>query len=98
MKLRDYGEVFGRDWIQQIMQWSKKKVSVGDNIDCVEVVEFINTTETRVGHNLGRVPQGIIPIMKYPHGTDSLSFTRAPEIDKIWVSRSTAGFQGLILY
>ena len=99
MKLRDYGEIFSRDWIQQLLQWSRNKVSVVDNLDCVEVVAYINTTETVIGHSLGRVPRGTIPIMKYPFGTvASLSFTREPTIDKIYLTRSTAGYQGLLIY
>lgn len=98
MKLRDFGVDASREWFQQILEWSKKRVSIDENLD-VQIIEAdIGTSETRIGHALGRVPRGIIPVMKYPYGVQALSFTKEPTIDSIFLSRAVAGRQSLIIY
>lgn len=97
MKLRDYGIDQDREWFQQLLQWSQKKINVDDNWDCVKITPYINTSETRVGHTLGRIPQIIIPVMIYPYGMANLNFTREATIDTIFMTRATAGYQALII-
>lgn len=97
MKLRDFGETQSRDWFMQILQWSQGKITFEDNVDCKIITPYINTTETSVGHALGRIPKIVIPIMQYPHGTQALSFTKDSTIDTIYISRATAGYQALII-
>lgn len=98
MKLRDFGSNAAREWFQQVLEWSKKRVSVDENLDIQIIEADIGTSETRVGHSLGRIPKGIIPIMKYPNGVSSLSFTKESTADSIFLSRASAGKQALIIY
>lgn len=97
MKLRDYGFEQSREWFQQILQWSKKKITFEENIDGIELLTYLTTSETEVGHTLGRIPKTITPVAKFPHGTSGIEFTRAPTIDKLFLSRSSAGYQWLRL-
>lgn len=95
MKLRDFGESRNRDWFQQLLQWSKKRISFSENIDGIELLAYLDTSETEIGHSLGRTPSTITPVAKFPYGTDSISFTKAPTNDKLFLSRATAGYQWL---
>lgn len=98
MKLREFGPEAARDWFQQIFEWSRNKVSFSDNLDLQTLTVSINTTETEVGHSLGRAPQLILIAATYPSiGTVGVSLTRPPEKDKVWLKASTAGSCTLLL-
>ncbi len=97
MKLRDIGDSALREWFNQILEWSRKKITFDDNIDCVFVTANIGTSQTEVGHSLGRTPKYIIEVASYPNGTAGISFTKAPEPSKIFVKRATAGECTLLL-
>lgn len=97
MKLREFGENAYRDWFQQILDWSRKKITFQDNIDCIFLTVAIGTGETEVGHPLGRTPRYIIPVASWPNGIQSISLTREPTNDKIWLTRATSGDQTLLL-
>ncbi len=99
MKLNDLGADAAKQWFQQILEWSRRKITLDDNIDCVTVTAYIGTSETEVGHPLGRAPRYIIPIALYPNGTSGIGFTsKAPTIDKMFLTRTTAGVQTLLLF
>lgn len=97
MKLRDYGESYTREFFQQILQWSRKKISFEDNVDCQILTTYIDTAETKVPHNLGRVPQIIIPVAKFPYGTSTIAFSRENSENTLFLTRGVAGYQTLIL-
>jgi len=96
MKLRDYGIDQTREWFQQILQWSIGKVSL-ENLDIKIITANIGTSETIVGHSLGRIPTIVIPVMKYPFGVVNISFTKSPTIDTLFLSASSAGERALLL-
>lgn len=98
MKLRDFGENAAREWFQQILEWSRKKITFDDNLDAVFITVNIGTAETEVGHPLSRAPRGIIPVARYPNGTAAITLTREPTNEKIYISRSTAGMQTLLIF
>lgn len=91
MKLRDLGETATRDWFQQILDWSRKKITFSDNIDGVFITANVGTGETQVGHPLGRTPQYIFEVAAYPNGTAGISFTKQPDNQSIFIKRSVAG-------
>jgi hypothetical protein len=97
LKLRDLGNKPAIEWFQQILEWSRKKLTFDDNIDCVIITAYIGASETEVGHPLGRTPRYIIPVASYPNGTDGISFTKEPTHEKLFLSRANAGVQTLIL-
>ena len=97
MKLRDFGETAARDWFQQILEWSRKKIAFEDNIDCIFVTANVGTSQTEIGHALGRVPKYILEVASYPNGTAGISFTKAPEVDKIFITRASSGVCTLLL-
>lgn len=98
MRLRDYGETTSRDWLQQLLQWSRNKVSFLDNMDGIFIRQFVNTSETEVGHTLGRTPRFILEVAEYPTGTSGISFTKPATIDKIFLSRASAGDCTLFIF
>lgn len=91
MKLQDFGPDAPRSWFQQILEWSRKKITFEDNLDCVFLKAYIGTSSTEVGHPLGRTPRYIIEVAAYPNGTAGISFTSEPTNQKLFLSRSTAG-------
>lgn len=100
MKLRDFGADAAREWFQQIMEWSRKKITFDDNIDCVFVTANVGLTETAVGHGLGRVPKYILPIGSFQTGATQVRdivLTKAPTDKEIYVSAGGAGKQTLLL-
>lgn len=98
MKLRDIGSEATRDWFAQLLEWSRRKVSIDDNMDCTTVTAYVGTTETEVGHSLGRVPRYVIPVMAYPYGTGEMSFTKEPNNEKLFLSRRVAGTCTLLVF
>lgn len=86
-----------RGWFLQLLT-GLKKLTFDENIDCVKIRVNIGTTETQVGHPLGRTPRYIIEVAAYPDGTAGIQFTRAPTNDKIWLTRTTAGNCTLLLF
>lgn len=103
MKLRDLGENALREWFNQILEWSRKKITIDDNLDCVFVTGYVGTTQTEVGHSLGRVPKYILEVAAFPYGTAGIKFSdgtnavKEPTIDKIFIARATAGQCTLML-
>lgn len=97
MRLRDFGDNPDRTWFQQIMEWSRKKVTFDDNIDCVFITADVGTSNTEVGHSLGRTPKYILEVASYPYGTAGITFTKAPTADKLFISRTSAGKCVLLL-
>ncbi|MFM2117268.1 MAG: hypothetical protein RL316_458 [Bacteroidota bacterium] len=98
MKLRDFGETAIRDWFTQVLEWSRKKITFDDNIDCVFLTANINTTETVLRHNLGRSPKYVLEAAIFPGGTTGgISLTKAPTIDTLYIKKSTAGQSTLLL-
>lgn len=97
MKLRDFGESALRDWFNQVLDWSRKKITFDDNIDCAFITAKVDVTSTEIGHSLGRTPKYIIEVATYPYGTAGISFTRPPEKDKIFIKRNVAGTCCLLL-
>lgn len=97
MKLRDFGPDATRDWFQQILEWSRKKLTIDDNWDCTVLSTYLGTSETVIDHTLGRVPRYIWEVASYPNGTAGISFTQAPTNGKLYLKRSSAGQCTLIL-
>jgi len=97
MNLVDYGENAPRSWFQQVLQWSRKKITFDDNIDCQILTVNIGVAETEVGHSLGRVPRYVIPVASYPNGTAEINFTKPSDLNRLFLKRSTAGVCTLIL-
>lgn len=97
MILRDVGAAAAKEWFEQILQWSRKKITLDDNLDCVFVTAYIATTETEIGHPLGRTPRYIIEVAAYPNGTAGISFSRESKIDKVYLKRATAGTCTLLM-
>ena len=97
MKLRDIGREAAREWFEQILEWSRKRITFEDNLDCAFITFEVQTTETEVPHSLGRAPKYIMEVAAYPYGTAGISFTRPSENDKIYIKRATAGKCTLLL-
>jgi hypothetical protein len=97
MKLMDYGENAAKNWFQQILEWSRKKITIEDNIDGIFVTTYLGTAETVIDHTLGRVPRYILEIASYPNGTSGINFTQAPTDTKLFLKRNNAGSCVLLL-
>lgn len=97
MKIRDLGENAAREWFLQILEWSRKKITFEENIDCIFVTKQILTTETEIPHGLGRAPKYVIEVAQFPNGTAGIKFTKAPTKDRIYLTRATAGTCTLLL-
>ena len=100
MKLRDFGVDAAREWYQQLLEWSRKKVTLEDNVDCVFVTATIGTSETAIGHTLGRIPKYVIPVGSWVSGATivrAITLTKAPTVDQVYVSSASAGKQTLLL-
>lgn len=91
MKLRDFGKDAARDWFQQLLEWSRKRVSFEDNIDGIFLTVNIDSAETEIGHSLGRTPRYVFEVASYPNGTAGISFTKEPTNQKLYLKRSVAG-------
>ena len=98
MKIRDVGPSPTREDTQQLVDWSRNKVSFTENLDCKLITIRIGLTETEVGHSLGRAPKYVIELAAYPGGTAGISHTRAPEVDKLWLTRSVDGETTLLIF
>lgn len=97
MKLIDFGSDAPRTWFQQILEWSRKKITFDDNVDCQILTVNIGTSETEVGHSLGRAPRYIIEVASYPNGTAGINFTKESDNKRVFLKRNTAGMCTLIL-
>lgn len=97
MKLRDYGQDAPSSWFQQLLEWSRKKITLEDNVDCIFVTASIATTETVVGHQLGRVPKYIIEVTSWPNSAKGIELTKAPTSEKLFITRTTSGETTLLL-
>lgn len=98
MKLLDYGDQQSRSWFQQILEWSRGKVSFEENLDCVIINVNIATSETVVDHPLGRVPKGIIPVLRWPNNISELSWTREPTDTRLFLSQRVSGPMTLLIF
>ncbi len=101
MKLQEYGKVADRNldsFLKQILDWSKQKVSIQDNLDVRFVTAYIGTTETEVKHTLGRIPAFVIPVAAYPNGTSTIDFAKASTIEAMYLKRGTAGTCSLLIF
>jgi hypothetical protein len=97
MKLQGFGVTATFEWFQQILSWSRNKISFQDNMDGKFITANVGTSETQVGHTLGRVPQYIFEVAAFPNGTAGITYTRASTIDKIYIKRNVAGSCTLFL-
>ena len=91
MRLRDFGQEAAREWFQQVLEWSRKKITFDDNMDGVFLRTYLNTTETVVSHPLGRAPRYIFEVASYPTGTAGINFTREPTNGTLFIRRDVAG-------
>lgn len=98
MKLIDYGEKESRSWFQQVLEWSRKKITFEDNLDCVTLSAYVGTSETIVDHALGRTPKGIIPVLAYPNNISELSWTREPSAQRLYIKQRVAGNMTLLIF
>ena len=98
MKPFDFsGEVPSRSWFRQIQEILTRGISLDDNLDAVIATGYVGTVETEIGHALGRVPRVVIPVGVFPYGTTTITFTRAPEAGKLWLSGGVAGVRAFLL-
>jgi hypothetical protein len=97
MRLRDFGLEAPREWFQQILEWSRKKITFEDNIDCLFIKANIDLNETIVGHQLGRVPRYILEISSWPNSAVGITLTKPPTSEKIFLRRASAGETTLLL-
>jgi hypothetical protein len=97
MRLRDFGKDAAFDWFQQILEWSRKKITFQDNVDCIFITATISTAETTVGHQLGRIPQYILEVASWPNSAKGIELTKAPTSEKVFLKRTTAGQTTLLL-
>jgi len=87
-----------KDFYRQILSWSRKSITLEDNVDCQIIDVNLLTTETKVGHNLGRIPKYILPIMSYPNGIrGDLEFTKSSTEKEIYIKCSVAGAYTLVV-
>lgn len=91
MRLRDFGAEAAREWFQQVLEWSRKKITFDDNMDGVFLKTYLGTTETVVSHPLGRTPRYIFEVASYPTGTAGINFTREPTLSTLYLRRDSAG-------
>ncbi len=107
MKLFDYGESATKSWFRQILEWSKKKVSISDNLDCIIIAARIGTSETQIGHSLGRKPFGCIEVCSYPspkavstevNGTAGIQMTKDSTEQALFLKRTSAGECYLLVF
>lgn len=101
MRLPDIGpdgdQSWVRGWLQRLVEWSRKKITFEDNIDCVFHRVYLRTTSTKVGHPLGRTPRYIIEVAAYPDGTAGIQYTAEPTNTDLYLSRTSAGWCTLLL-
>jgi len=97
MKLPDLVGMPDISWFQRLIELTRKKLTFDDNVDCQILTVNIGTTETEVGHALGRTPRYIIPIASYPNGTAGIQFTKESDNKRVFLKRDVAGVQSLIL-
>jgi len=108
MKLFDFGDTDFRSYIRQILEWSQNKVSISDNVDCQILRNVrIETTETQVGHNLGRVPilileactlNGVNASGSQWNGTVGIAQTKQATNNAVYLKRKEAGETTLVLF
>jgi hypothetical protein len=87
----DFGASPDASWFSRLLDWTRGKITFEDNIDGRFLTVNIGTTETEIGHTLGRVPRYILEVASYPNGTAGIQFTKSPTIDKLYLKRGTAG-------
>jgi hypothetical protein len=98
MRLFDFGGNDTRTFFRQIVEWSQKKIGFDDNLDILTMSSFVDTSETVIEHNLGRIPKALVPILTYPNKITTLEFTKAPEASKIYIKAGSACNVSFFLY
>ena len=101
MRLLEFGTEQSRSWFQQLLDWSRNKVSFEENLDCVIIDVNIATSETIVDHPLGRVPKGIIPLLRWPNNTSELSWSdpeKPPTDTRLFLKQRVAGKVTLLIF
>ena len=98
MRLFDLGDKEPRAWYQQLLEWSRKKITFDNNIDCVFLAVNISTSETVIDHPLGRVPKGIIPVLQYPNNISELSWTKEPSNTRLYLKQRVSGKMTLLIF
>lgn len=98
MKLTDFGDKPEATWFKNILEWSRKKVSIDDNLDCVTLSVDIATSETAISHPLGRVPKGIIPFLTFPGSLVEMDVTRAPINTQLFLKSRIAVKANLLIF
>lgn len=101
MRLLDFGKL-GQpkldQWLQQLYEFSRKKITFEDNLDVTFQTVYIGTSETEVQHNLGRIPKAVLEVAAYPYGTAGISHTKAPTEKYLYLSRGSAGQCQLMIW
>ena len=97
MKLRDFGENAVREWFLQVLDWSRRKITFEDNLDCIFLNTEIGTAQTEIPHSLGRAPKYVMEVAQFPNGTAGITLTKAPETNKLYIKRAVAGKCTLLL-
>ena len=97
MRLRDLGEGANRDWFNQLLDWSRKRITFDDNVDCQILTVNIGLAETEIGHTLGRIPRYVIEVAAFPNGTAGINFTKASDNTRLFLKRNTAGMCTLFI-
>lgn len=97
MKMPDLTGMPDASWFQRLLEFTRKKITFDDNIDCQILTVNIGVAQTEIGHSLGRTPRYIIPVASYPNGTAGIQFTKESDNKRVFLKRDVAGVQTLIL-
>ena len=105
MKLFDFGERDTRSFFRQLIEWSQKRITLDDNVSCLSVTSNVATTETVIGHKLGRVPRYIVPAFSsetFDGGTlvnlNGLEMTQRPTDKAIYFKKTVQGNVTFLLF
>ena len=109
MKLKDFGILAGLDdktrnakldqYLQELYAFSRGRVSFMDNLEGQFIQATIQTTSTRIGHSLGKVPTSVMPLMVFPYGTSTFTFGNpAPTLDAIYIAAGVAGTYNFYIF
>lgn len=91
MKLDSFGDMPDKNWFQKLLELTRRRISFDDNIDGIFLTKNIGVAETRIGHNLGRIPKYIFEVAAYPNGTAGIQFTKPSTVSEIFLTRTAAG-------
>lgn len=92
LRLEDItGDTPPKSWFQRLLEMTRNKISFEENLDGIFLTVNVGTSETEIGHSLGRAPKYILEVASYPNGIAGIQWTRAPAVDKVWLTRTSAG-------